>query len=511
VIPVTVSTLPTWRYRVISQVVTNTDGTDADLAHARPGQQLNVTISVKNTGTATWTSNGSNRVLLGTYRPKDHDSALTTPEWVSATRPARLSQPSVAPGGTGTFTFPILTPNSAGTVTEHFNLVAEEDTTWFNDQGLFIRLNVIPVVGMMPTPDGGGYWLIAADGGVFAFGNAKFHGSAANERLQKPVVGMAATPDGRGYWLVAADGGVFTYGNAKFYGSAADVRLQKPVVGMAATPDGGGYWLVAADGGVFSYGNAKFHGSAANDRLRRPVVGIAAHPQGNGYWLATSDGTVRHFIAEDSQTRDIPPPPTDWQLNGAARINGGDLVLTPAENDTAGTAFYKQAVKAGGLHASFTAVMEGGSGADGLTLAFLDPASAATTDVGGTGGLLGFAGVAGAAVALDTWPNLNDPSDNFVGVAQGTKTTGYNEEGPLWLATTTEVPRLIGSHQVEVTYGGGRLKVRIDANQVLDTAVELPTNVLVGFTAATGNATNVHTIRDVTITPGEGGSPPRVS
>ena len=29
-----------------------------------------------------------------------------------------------------------------------------------------------------------------------------------------PFVGMAATPDGGGYWLVASDGGVFAYGDA---------------------------------------------------------------------------------------------------------------------------------------------------------------------------------------------------------------------------------------------------------------------------------------------------------
>ena len=36
-----------------------------------------------------------------------------------------------------------------------------------------------------------------------------------------PVVGMASTPDGQGYWLVAADGGIFTFGDAPFDGSAA--------------------------------------------------------------------------------------------------------------------------------------------------------------------------------------------------------------------------------------------------------------------------------------------------
>ena len=38
-------------------------------------------------------------------------------------------------------------------------------------------------------------------------------------RLNQPVVGMAATPDGGGYWLVAADGGIFSYGDAQFFGS----------------------------------------------------------------------------------------------------------------------------------------------------------------------------------------------------------------------------------------------------------------------------------------------------
>ena len=30
---------------------------------------------------------------------------------------------------------------------------------------------------------------------------------------------MAATPDGGGYWIVASDGGIFNYGDANFSGS----------------------------------------------------------------------------------------------------------------------------------------------------------------------------------------------------------------------------------------------------------------------------------------------------
>ncbi|HZT96846.1 MAG TPA: hypothetical protein VFB34_08420 [Chloroflexota bacterium] len=84
-------------------------------------------------------------------------------------------------------------------------------------------------------------------------GDAHFFGSAGAIHLAKPIVGMAATPDGGGYWLVASDGGIFNYGDARFFGSAGSLPLAKPIVGMAATPDGGGYWLVASDGGIFNY------------------------------------------------------------------------------------------------------------------------------------------------------------------------------------------------------------------------------------------------------------------
>ncbi len=149
-----------------------------------------------------------------------------------------------------------------------------------------------PIVGMAATPDGGGYWLVASDGGIFSYGNAGFFGSAGSLTLNAPVVGMAATPDGGGYWLVARDGGVFTYGDAGFFGSAGSLTLNAPVVGMAATHDGGGYWLVASDGGIFSYGDARFSGSAGSLVLNAPVVGMAATPDGGGYWLVARDGGI---------------------------------------------------------------------------------------------------------------------------------------------------------------------------------------------------------------------------
>jgi hypothetical protein len=152
-----------------------------------------------------------------------------------------------------------------------------------------------PVVAMAATPDGGGYWLTGADGGIFSYGDAKFHGSAGAINLNAPIIGMSATTDGAGYWQVAVDGGVFTYGDAGFYGSTGNLVLNQPIVGMAPTPDGKGYWLVASDGGIFAFGDAGFYGSTGNLTLNSPIVGMASTKDGKGYWLVAADGGIFAF------------------------------------------------------------------------------------------------------------------------------------------------------------------------------------------------------------------------
>ena len=86
------------------------------------------------------------------------------------------------------------------------------------------------------------------------------YGSTGGITLNQPVNGMASTPTGNGYWLVASDGGIFAFGNARFHGSTGGIALDKPVVGIAADNASGGYWLVASDGGIFSF-DAPFYGA----------------------------------------------------------------------------------------------------------------------------------------------------------------------------------------------------------------------------------------------------------
>src|SRR6185437_14848913 len=145
----------------------------------------------------------------------------------------------------------------------------------------FATYEAIPALAGLTVPfgpSGTGYWEVASDGGLFAFGDAQFYGSMGGKSLNPPIVGIAATPDGQGYWEVASDGGLFAFGDAGFYGSMGGKSLNLPVVGLAATPDGQGYWEVASDGCLFAFGDAQFYGSMGGKSLNLPVVGLAATP-----------------------------------------------------------------------------------------------------------------------------------------------------------------------------------------------------------------------------------------
>jgi len=163
-----------------------------------------------------------------------------------------------------------------------------------------------PLVGIAPTPSGEGYWITAADGGVFAYGDARWLGSVpqvlpAGVRLAEPVVDAVPTT-GTGYWLIASDGGVFAYGDAPWFGSipqvlAPGVKLAAPIVAGAATPTNRGYWLLGADGGIFSFGDATYFGSVPQlDPLATAdAVAIIPSQTGSGYTIHDRDGTVSAF------------------------------------------------------------------------------------------------------------------------------------------------------------------------------------------------------------------------
>ena len=128
---------------------------------------------------------------------------------------------------------------------------------------------------------------------MFSFGDARFFGSTGNLQLRSPIVGITGIPTGKGYRMVARDGGIFDFGNAKFYGSLPNRGIiVNDVVGMATTPKGLGYWVARSNGQVYAFGNA-----ATFPRLR----GLAVRPRGCDLLEARPAG----LPPGDSRGRDV--------------------------------------------------------------------------------------------------------------------------------------------------------------------------------------------------------------
>ncbi|MEO1062766.1 MAG: lytic polysaccharide monooxygenase [Actinomycetota bacterium] len=152
------------------------------------------------------------------------------------------------------------------------------------------------VASISVLPDGAGYWVFTDRGRALSFGAATDLDDLVElgvaPSLNGPVVASAATASGRGAYMVAADGGVFAIGDAVFHGSMGGTPLNGAVVGVATDPDGTGYWLVAADGGIFAF-DASFQGSMGGTPLNAPVVGAVAF--GDGYLMVGADGGIFNF------------------------------------------------------------------------------------------------------------------------------------------------------------------------------------------------------------------------
>ena len=197
---------------------------------------------------------------------------------------AQLPPVALGPGVlTALSGFAVMAPDQAavdmaGTVGAPAGLVAGKGLTYpdsltMGPQFAFVRHGFTSGVPV-DTNDNAADFSFAVVAGVSTTGSlgvAAGGGMAAN-----PNGGMATPTSGVGYRLVAADGGIFSFGDAAFFGSMGGAHLNQPIVGMAATPDGKGYWEVAADGGIFSFGDAAFFGSMGGAHLNQPIVGMPA-------------------------------------------------------------------------------------------------------------------------------------------------------------------------------------------------------------------------------------------
>jgi hypothetical protein len=162
-----------------------------------------------------------------------------------------------------------------------------------------------PVVGIVPTQSRSGYWLDASDGGIFAFGDAGFYGSIPGlglhpsgsglpNSLNAPIVGMVPSTDGGGYFMVASDGGVFAFGDARFAGSCPGIGgCSGAAVAVMPDASGNGYWVVTATGHVYTFGDAPYYGAPGQQSV--PVTSAVRTPDGRGYWILFADGAVSNY------------------------------------------------------------------------------------------------------------------------------------------------------------------------------------------------------------------------
>ncbi len=162
-----------------------------------------------------------------------------------------------------------------------------------------------PIVGIATTTDKNGYWLDASDGGVFSFGDTLFYGSIPElgihpygsglpNSLNAPIVGMVPFNDDGGYFMVASDGGVFAFGDARFEGSCFSIGgCSGAAVAVMPYDSGNGYWLVTETGHVYAFGDAPYLGAPGPQSV--PVTSAVSTPDGRGYYILFANGAIAYY------------------------------------------------------------------------------------------------------------------------------------------------------------------------------------------------------------------------
>jgi hypothetical protein len=258
-------------------------------------------------GTGTDTYSDSGTFSLGVMSTCTWSISITSSAPTPTLTPTPTPTPSPTPTPTPT---PTPSPGSASTGQHGYWLVGSDGGIFsfgaaqFHGSTGALHLQR-PVVGITPTADDGGYWLVASDGGIFSLGDAGFYGSipglglapagsSAPKRLNAPIVGMVPSNDGGGYFMVAADGGVFAFGDAKFEGSCPGIGgCSGAAVAVMPGASGNGYWLVTATGHVYAFGDAVNYGQPGAQDV--PVTAAARTGDGGGYWLLYANGAVATF------------------------------------------------------------------------------------------------------------------------------------------------------------------------------------------------------------------------
>jgi len=105
-----------------------------------PGGKVYATIVARNVGYQTW---NQSFLHLGTSSPMDRSSTFYDASWLNNVRPAQMLESSVAPGENATFVFTLTAPQTVGSYTESFNLVADGVTWLSGSPDVTFTINVV--------------------------------------------------------------------------------------------------------------------------------------------------------------------------------------------------------------------------------------------------------------------------------------------------------------------------------------------------------------------------------
>ena len=246
-------------------------------------------------------------------------------------------------------------------------------------------------------------------------------------------------------------------------------------------PDATGLAALAWDAAAHSSG-AHLLGVDVVDSCGQPAHTEAAICQDEGYTADSLDLTT-------------------WHFEGSARYDTTNnfVELTKPLNDQAGTAFQTAAtVGADNVNIEFSFYVSGGSGADGISITALDT-TRMTGFVGATGGGIGYMGLPGWSIEVDTWynPESGDPTPE--------DHVSFHFDGSLYTPSAwAALPEMEDGnwHTMTVSVLAPHVTVSIDSVVYIDQDIAGTFNfpAYVGFTAATGGATNFHLIDALEVT-----------
>lgn len=165
------------------------------------------------------------------------------------------------------------------------------------------------VVSSIPTQSGRGAYVFTNIGRVIRVGDASAISDLSGRedllwisQLNAPIVDARLSPDGRGYWMLSADGGIFTFGTATFAGSVPDKPrsdwINEEIVSFSANESGSGYVVVAKSGKAWWF-NFEERPQLPNvlletfgsSRLNSPIAAVMTRSCG-GYLMVANDGGV---------------------------------------------------------------------------------------------------------------------------------------------------------------------------------------------------------------------------